>query len=251
MTFPAISLLVALAMISTALKRPLTARVFFAISSALVLAIGCGPVPTWLLQDLHKTIAVKPDILWAGRNAIVLLGGGVEKHTLVEPGLYSYSRLVATAALYRQCRAAKAGCIIIISGGDPAHEGSSEAEVNRGVLLKLGIDAADIVLETKSRNTFQNAQFSTAMLAQRPVDNVFLVSSSIHLKRSELYFRHFGTAVTPVRSDYLSATLSLLPLAHNLSVTDFAIHEYIGIARYHVYNALGWNPSPSPRADVG
>lgn len=26
-------------------------------------------------------------------------------------------------------------------------------------------------------------------------------------------------------------------------MTDYALHEWIGIARYHVYNALGWNPA--------
>jgi hypothetical protein len=32
-------------------------------------------------------------------------------------------------------------------------------------------------------------------------------------------------------------------MAYNFALTDFALHEWIGIARYHVYNALGWNPA--------
>jgi len=27
------------------------------------------------------------------------------------------------------------------------------------------------------------------------------------------------------------------------TLTDVALHEYLGIARYHVYNWLGWNPA--------
>ncbi|MBN4747341.1 YdcF family protein, partial [Pandoraea nosoerga] len=30
--------------------------------------------------------------------------------------------------------------------------------------------------------------------------------------------------------------------AYNFALMDYALHEWIGIARYHVYNALGWNP---------
>jgi hypothetical protein len=56
-----------------------------------------------------------------------------------------------------------------------------------------------------------------------------------------MYFAHFGIDTTPVCADYLSASMSLLPAAYNFTVADFAIHEYIGVARYHVYNALGWN----------
>ena len=46
----------------------------------------------------------------------------------------------------------------------------------------------------------------------------------------------------PVRADDLQATASPLPMAYNFALMDYALHEWIGIARYHVYNALGWNP---------
>jgi hypothetical protein len=37
----------------------------------------------------------------------------------------------------------------------------------------------------------------------------------------------------------------VVPLAYNFAVADIALHEYLGIMRYHVYNALGWNSAPS------
>jgi uncharacterized SAM-binding protein YcdF (DUF218 family) len=244
MTMTALCLLVAIALCCLALKRRVAAGTLLAVSLALFVAIGCGLLPAWLLQRLQSEFEAKPAIQWSGRNAIVLLGGGIEKRGTVEPGLFSYSRIVEAAKLHRQCRTANADCKILISGGAPEQAGSSEAEVYLGVLSQLGIETADIIPETKSRNTFQNAQFTSAILAERQVDRVFLVSSGFHLKRSVLYFRHFGVSASPVRSDFLSAKPAILPLAYNFAVTDFAIHEYIGIARFHAYNALGWNPPP-------
>ncbi len=91
-------------------------------------------------------------------------------------------------------------------------------------------------------NTWQNAQFSRAVLEQYKPERTVLVSSAIHLRRSLLYFAHFGMTPIPARADDLQATASPLPMAYNFALTDFALHEWIGIARYYVYNALGWNP---------
>jgi hypothetical protein len=44
-----------------------------------------------------------------------------------------------------------------------------------------------------------------------------------------------------VRADYLHANLGLWPSAQNLVLTDVALHEYLGVLRYRVYNAMDWN----------
>ncbi|WP_196391458.1 YdcF family protein, partial [Ralstonia solanacearum] len=141
------------------------------------------------------------------------------------------------------CRKTDADCKILVSGGDARHHGDPEAAVYRRALQAIGIDAADVLLEPNSMNTWQNAQFSRAALAAYAPERTVLVSSAIHLRRSLLYFTHFGMTPTPVRADDLQATPSPLPLAINFAMTDYALHEWIGIARYHVYNALGWNPA--------
>ena len=68
-----------------------------------------------------------------------------------------------------------------------------------------------------------------------------LVSSGVHVRRATLYFSHFLDHVTAVRADYLQPILASVPLGYNIALTDLALHEYAGIARYHVYQRLGWN----------
>nr|WP_238984933.1 YdcF family protein [Candidatus Glomeribacter gigasporarum] len=118
---------------------------------------------------------------------------------------------------------------------------SSEAEVCGGILRGLGVAASELLLETKSMNTYQNAQFSRALLEQLHPDRIALVTSGFHIRRSLLYFAHFGIDASGIRADFLRPFRSLFPISYNFTVTDLALKEYLGVARYHLYNALGWN----------
>jgi len=244
MTLLVFILVVAIVGCCAAFKWRNTSRVLYAMSLILFLAVGCGPVPVWLLRHLQATYAVKPPIEWGKRNAIIVLGAGTEKvggTSLLEPGIFSYGRITEAAALYNDCRKTGADCKIMVSGGDAQHHGASEAEIYQLTFIQLGIDAADVLREPNSMNTWQNAQFTSAMLRRYKADRQLLVSSGIHLRRSMLYFAHFGVSAIPVRADYMNAVLSALPLSYNFAVADFALHEYTDIARYRVYSVLGWN----------
>lgn len=246
MTFVVLIAILAVAVCCGALGWRRASGTLYILLVALFLGVGCGPVAAWLLDGLQSVYAVKPALDWGQRNAIVLLGAGAEQiaHTApVEPGLFSYPRIVEALALYKDCRKTQTDCKIVVSGGDAPHTGTAEAVVYRDTLVRLDIDAADVVLESESTNTWQNAQFTSALLRRYGPDRVLLVSSGIHLRRGTLYFSHFGIDAIPVRADYLRAVWSPLPLSYNLTVADFALHEYLGIARYRVYNALGWNPA--------
>jgi len=236
--------LVIVAAVCAARGRRRAARGLAGLSAVLVVAIGCGPVPAWLLDSLEKPFQNEPHITWGAHNAIVLLGAGTFRiGQMVEPGAFAYPRIVEAAQVYQTCRKTSADCKILVSGGDARHHGEPEATVYRRELTALGIDGDDLLMEPKSMNTWQNAQFARAVLAQYGPDRTVLVSSAIHLQRSLLYFAHFGMTPIPVRADDLQATASPLPMAYNFALTDLALHEWIGIARYHVYNALGWNPA--------
>src|SRR5690606_8175768 len=214
----------------------------WALAAISVLGIGCGPVAAILAGPLQAEYERKPELAWGQRNVILVPGAGIMRvGDAVEPGIYADSRLVEAATLYADCRKAAGHCTVLLSGGDPAGLGISEAKVYAQVLQSLGVGEPDIVLEPNSLHTWHNAQFSSELLRQHAPDYIALVSSGIHLRRSMLYLEHFGVKPVPVRSDYLRAEYSAVPLAYNFAVADFALHEYVGIARYYVYNLMGWN----------
>jgi uncharacterized SAM-binding protein YcdF (DUF218 family) len=187
---------------------------------------------------------VDTPVVWGQRNVIVLLGAGtvrVAGDGPVEASLFAHGRIDKAAVLYRECRLAGRACKVEVSGGDARGLGQSEAAVYAGNLQQLGVGASDLLLEPRSMNTWQNAQFSGPLLKTYGADRVLLVSSGSHLLRAMLYFSHFGIHATPVRADYVSGITSWLPLSYNFAMADLALHEYAGVARYHVYNAMGWN----------
>lgn len=244
MTLPTVFLL---AVIAAGLARASWRKSALAVSAValiLIVGIGCGPVAGALVQGLQAGYPAEPQTDWGGSSVIILLGGGTERVARggpVETNVLAYGRLVKALELYLACKRQRGQCTILASGGDPRRNGISEAAVYGSQLRKLGVDPADILLEQRSLNTWQNAQFSARLLSQRPAERVFLVSSGIHLRRSLLYFAHFGVHATAVRADHVTAMLSPLPLAYNFLLADLALHEYAGILRYHVYELLGWN----------
>ncbi|WP_425508322.1 YdcF family protein [Tahibacter amnicola] len=211
----------------------------------LFLAAGCGPLPQLLLQPLQAPYAQPMAASFGVRSAIVLLGAGTVSpaaRMAAEVSPLAHSRVTKAAELYHGCRQAGGECKVVASGGDVHGNGDSEGAVYVRQLAKLGVPETDLIAETRSQNTWENARYCEPLLAALQPDRVYLVTSGLHLTRSMLYFEHFGIRTIPVRADYLDAAGSVLPLAYNLMATDFALHEYLGIARFHVYNALGWNP---------
>lgn len=216
----------------------------FALTGAVVLGVGCGPVPGAMLRELQQGYSRDFTNLWADKNAIVVLGVGTELNlrAQIEPSIFAYGRLERAVALYRQCKSkTQAACTIIVSGGDPENRGTTDADAYAVELTALGVASSDIERESNSRNTWENAKYSSAILKQFGADHIVLVSSAVHLRRCELYFSHFGVHMSPVAADHLSETPWPLPISINFMMADVELHEYIGLARYHVYNALGWN----------
>lgn len=212
------------------------------------IGIGNGFVPALLLKQLQAPFLELSLPQWKSKNAIVLLGAGVVKlpgTKIIHPTIMAYSRINTAAFLYFNCISSHKKCEIIISGGDALKVGESEATVYQNALTDLGVNHSDILLESNSMNTYKNAEFTSAILNKNEFDQVILVTSGIHLRRALLYFSHFGVYPKPACADYLVSRIGFLTLGYNFAMTDFAIHEYLGIARFHIYNFLGWNKEVS------
>lgn len=244
MTLLVVAILIAAAISLSFLKWRKSSYVISLLAFTVFFGIGCGPLPAFLLTDLQAGYSADVLVHEAKRAAIVLLGNGTERiagSPTVEVGPLAYGRLVKALELYQACKRVNDNCLIVVTGGDPQRHGASEAAVYGARLRQLGVNPADITVEERSLNTWQNAQYTAPLLSALSTDQVFLVSSGIHLRRSVLYFAHFGVAAQPVRADYVSAMMSPIPLSYNFLVADLALHEYVGVVRYFVYQRMGWN----------
>ncbi|MFM2322179.1 MAG: hypothetical protein RLZZ225_332 [Pseudomonadota bacterium] len=206
--------------------------------------VGDGFFPAYLLHNLQTSSSQAISPHWEKTNTLLLLGAGTSKvpHShIIKPSMLAFSRIIETAKLYRQCKLTRASCHILISGGDPLNHGQSEAATYRDSLLSLGVNPGDIQLESQSKNTYQNAEFSSYLLKKQPSEQILLISSGLALKRALLYFSYFDIHPTPIASDFITIPICKFPLGYNFAMSDFAVHEYLGMARFYVYNFLKLN----------
>jgi uncharacterized SAM-binding protein YcdF (DUF218 family) len=246
MTLALVLVLVALALLLARLRwRRVSFTLYLAAAVAFALT-GYGLTAHFLLKKLQDGYDTETRA-WGNHNVIVVLGAGSElsDRSVVELPFFGYGRLVKALELYRTCKAQAADCRILSSGGDTHRYGRSEAELYAAHLQQLGVSSSDLLVETRSMNTWQNAQFTATLLSREAFDRVFLVSSGVHLRRAVLYFSYFGVRARPIRADYGLAMPSVLPTAYNFMLADIALHEYIGVWRYYVYNFLGLNVRPT------
>lgn len=218
-----------------------------ALAVLLLFGVGGGVIPRLMVNDLQQAYSTQPKVDWAERNVIILLAGGtsVTARDGLGTSFFANGRVLRAAQMYTECKATGGVCRILVTGGDSQKHGEAESTVYGRDLRRLNIPASDLLFETRSMSTWQNAQFSRTILLEQSPQRIVMVTSAIHLRRSLLYFAHFGIEPQPVAGDWLNTSMEPLPDSWNFLVADAALHEYLGILRYAVYNALGWN---APRA---
>ncbi|PRE03340.1 hypothetical protein C6P77_04785 [Burkholderia ambifaria] len=204
-----------------------------------LLATGWLAAPLIAWTEAGVTPVEHPDM--HGRTTLITLGIGTRRG---ETGLRAppdgEARIRKTAALYRTCLQQATRCTVVMSGGDPQHHGETEAAVYGRRLVAEGVAPGDLVLESNSRTTYENAKFTASILRSQHDDTRILVASSYQMRRALLDFRHFGIDPQPVYSNRWRAQLGWLPRWRNLENANQALHELVGIAQFHVYRWLGW-----------
>src|ERR1700746_1322987 len=141
-------------------------------------AVGSGLISTFLLEPLQSKSIVTENPVWGERNVIIVLGDGTARlpsQSIVKPSVLAYSRILEAIRLYVLAKKSDHQCTIIVSGGDASGTGVTEAEDYQAEMVHLGVADSDTLLERRSLNTFQNAQFTEAILRERRFDRFFLV----------------------------------------------------------------------------
>lgn len=73
---------------------------------------------------------------------------------------------------------------IIVSGAQGADEPIAEAEAMLGWFLENGVPVENIFIESRSKNTQENLNFSHAIMQEQGWDNAIVVTNDYHLERA-------------------------------------------------------------------
>jgi uncharacterized SAM-binding protein YcdF (DUF218 family) len=205
-----------------------------------------GLVPHAFADRLQRPFSVRQPAhatFGSSVSIILLVEGSVTDPRTQEaaPSWIAGSRIVMAAGLHRAALASGAKSRIIIAGERTRADQSVLPSSYTRALTTLGVDGSDVVEENKGLNTYEHARNISGILKAQPAETAYLVTSALHMKRALLYFGSFGIHPDPFPSDFIHVPRLLLPIGYNFAVADIALHQYIGILRFHIYEMTGLN----------
>jgi len=189
-----------------------------------------------------------PDLTKAP-DAIVILGGGTEPAISPRPSVEvnaAGDRVIYGAMLAKQFQQAQ----VIVSGGDIDFldlAPSTPAQDMVTLLTFMGVQSDRILLQDNSRNTYEDAQYTCAIIEEHRFSRILLVTSAMHMPRSMTMFEKAGCTLIAAPTDYTITAeawqrlwhpnieeffINLVPAYTNLSTLTKSLKEYIGLGYY-------------------
>jgi uncharacterized SAM-binding protein YcdF (DUF218 family) len=208
-------------------------------SIALLAICGYSPLGIWLLYPLEARFPAW-DASRGAPDGIVVLGGAIDPDLSATHGVPilggSMDRVIIAAGLARRYPNIR----ILYSGGNAnliSDAAAKEADYAWAVFETLGISRDRVILERRSRNTQENAEFARAMISPAPGERWLLITSAFHMPRSVGVFRKAGFPIEPFPVDWRiggrSELFQFAPSAlEGLGRIDTAIREWIGLTAY-------------------
>jgi uncharacterized SAM-binding protein YcdF (DUF218 family) len=223
-------------------------------ASVVLLAIfGFSPFGNLVLYPLESRFPPW-DASRGAPDGIVVLGGSIDPDLSAAHGVTvfagSVDRIIATAALAHRYPKAR----IVYSGGNAnlvSSDAAKEADYALSVFESLGLPRERLIMERRSRNTQENAEFSKVIAAPKSGERWLLVTSAYHMPRAVGLFRKAGFAVEPYPVDWRTGGRADILTFTNLALdglerTDAAVREWMGLAAYRATGKIDvFFPGPS------
>lgn len=203
---------------------------------------GLSPLANALILPLENRFPEKSaDPVGATVDGIIVLGGAEDGWVTSGRGTLALNeaaeRITETARLATRFPNAK----VVVTGGAARVFGRSEegSTAVAELLTSLGVSRSRLIVETRSRNTFENATLTLPLTGARPGETWLLVTSAYHMPRAVGVFRQVGLNVTAFPVDYrlrgpqdVSRWFDSLP--SGLKRFDMVAKEWMGLIAYRL-----------------
>lgn len=225
-----------------------------ALISFLIMAY---PVSDYLMQPLENRFS-KPEVLPDQIDGIIVLGGGEDlKRSLswqvAELGLGGdrYIGAASLASYYPQAP-------VIFTGGSglmSLQNTEGEGAIARQLLTTIGINEQRLIIESMSRNTYENFKYTKALLPNED-GTYLLVTSAFHMPRSVGIARMQGIKVVPFPVDYRTDSENYRTVGfdfnRHLTTLEAGWREWIGLTAYYFTGKTAdWFPKPNGEIKSG
>ncbi|MCX4187590.1 YdcF family protein [Methylophaga sp. OBS4] len=212
------------------------------------------PVSDWLMYPLETRFS-QLEILPESIDGIVVLGGAEElklsrSWNSAEVG-QGAERILAAAKLAQHYPDVP----IIYTGGSnlvQMQDLDKKGVISKALLIQAGVDESRLILESDSRNTFENFLRIKPVLPQAD-GRYLLVTSAFHMPRSVGVARQQQINVVPYPVDFRSNHPQYrywdFDLFAHLQVLESAWHEWLGLSVYFLTGKTAeWLPADDQTA---
>ncbi|MCB2428297.1 YdcF family protein [Methylophaga pinxianii] len=197
------------------------------------------PLGDWLIYPLEARIS-QPEQLPENIDGIIVLGGGEDIKTTIswqQPQVGQASdRYFGAALLAKQYPDSP----IIFTGGNNLlrfDAGTTPAELSHELLTMVGVEEKRLIIESQSRNTYENFQRLKTVIPKRN-GQYLLVTSAYHMPRSVGIAEKQGISVVPYPVDYRSQTGESrqmdFALFEQFEKLEPAWREWVGLTAYFI-----------------
>lgn len=169
-------------------------------------------------------------------QAIVILAGGINR-SAIEWGGETVNDFTLPRVRYGARLARSSGLPVYVTGGVPPGAKHAEANLMAEVLARdYGITPKWI--DNAAETTRGNALMAARDLKPLGIQRVALVTTAIHMPRSQRAFEAAGFTVVPAATDYVAqrpfTAAQLMPGASALRVSHYALREWISGGWYRL-----------------
>jgi len=227
-----------------------TAKKILVPTSLIAFVLMAYPVSDYLMQPLESRFSV-PTEMPENIDGIIILGGGEDlkrsiSWEIAELGMAG-DRYIGTASLASEYP----NVPVIFTGGSGSltlQNTDGEGALARKILMTIGIDSERLIIESQSRNTYENFKYTKPLLPN-PKGRYLLVTSAFHMPRAVGIAIMQGVNVIPYPVDYRTNSDELrlfdFDLFDHLKALEPAWREWIGLTVYYLTGKTDhWFPKP-------
>jgi uncharacterized SAM-binding protein YcdF (DUF218 family) len=218
--------------------------VLLSVPAILLLLVGSTDLAKMLVSAAERPYGGTHFSSLPQADAIVVLGGG---YYASEHDAYGFAITDAGSRVLTGLELARAGkSKVLILGGSLPIRGSSKTRISDDVQAWVRSWNLTGVVVTNlgiCMNTHDEALAFVSLSRAIPKPKILLVSSALHMPRSEALFRKLGVDVTPVACDFRGFGVprdygfSLFPKQSRFDMLSRYSHEKVGWAYYRL---RGW-----------
>lgn len=205
-------------------------RICLLIAFLLLFILSLGPVANWIAYPLEAGYILPSENVLTDIDIVAVLGGGSYlsgyRQQYYDLSHDSYARLCRGVSLYKQSNART----LVFCG----------TKAMKPFAMQLDIPESEILEETDSTNTMENAAHLAEILPAGQNRRIAVVTSAVHLPRAETVFKACfpQDVIVPIPANYLEVSeggiKTIIPTASHFERSTRALHEWIGILWYKI-----------------